>query len=165
MLCRAAGTIPLPRYHTQLKHCNVINTTAKHQTSTCTCRKTLDKYINIYSTKHDASAEFSLLLHLCTHTVDTHTVCFSDYTTVTHKALQITEEIATISHFSQSLYSVLTPFLPAFQRRKKQFSKLYSCNCPEKMGKMGFFCSLSSFSLFWTGKKSSRHPSLSAKVR
>lgn len=48
--------------------------------------------------------------------------------------------------------------------KKKQFSKLYLCNCQEKMGKIGFVLSVFRLFVFWTGKKSSRLPSLSAKV-
>lgn len=57
----------------------------------------------------------------------------------------------------QSLCSVLTAFMLAFQRRKKglQFSRLYLRNCPEKMGENRFCAALLSVSLFLGTQKSS----------
>lgn len=106
----------------------------------------LDKCINIYSTKHDGQ-NFSSLLNFKFHT-DTHRVCYVDFS---DRALQIKHRRNSNNKPFLTICSVLTAFLPAFQRKKKtQFSKLYLCNCPEKMGKMGFV--LSVFRLFVFGQ-------------
>lgn len=61
-----------------------------------------------------------------------------------------TEDIATIGHFSESFFFFLTAFLPTFQRFF--FSNLYLCNCPEKMGKIGFVLSVWRLFVFGQGK-------------
>lgn len=130
----------------------------------CGWKKTFDKYIHIQTTKHYRQNFSSFLTFVGTRHRE-HAVCvFSVQQSHVMFCKSNSEEIATISHFSQSLCSVLTPFLPAFQRERTQFSELYLCNCPEKMGKMGFVLSVFLVFVFGQAQKSSRHPSLSAKV-
>lgn len=76
---------------------------------------------------------------------------FSGCSALTYKALQIkhTRNSNNKPFFTISLlrFNTISAFI---SKKKTQFSKLYLCNCPEKMGKIGFV--LSVFRLFVFGQ-------------
>lgn len=116
-------TVLLPKYHAQLQHW------PKH---VCKRRKTLDKYMDKCSIKYDGQNFVSLLHFVYTQSMPcTLFWLFSSHT----QSVDQTQEMATISHFSQSLWFVWTTISACISKKKTQFSKLYLCNCPEKMVK------------------------------
>lgn len=108
----------------------------------------LDKCINIYSTKHDGQ-NFSSLLNFKFHT-DTHRVCYVDFS---DRALQIKHRRNSNNKPFLTICSVLTAFLPAFQRKKKPNFPSFICVIAQRKWGKWVLCSLSSVSLFLDRQK------------